>query len=215
MPRMTTPIRAFAEGEIYHVYNRGNRKQEIFREERNYVRFLERATMYAAAEHIAVLAYCLIPNHYHFLVQQQGDQPVSRLSLRLQVSYARYINLKYHETGHLFERRFQARRVTSDAYLLHLTRYIHLNPFQHLRAVRAAVRRARAYPWSSCAAYLGERDDPAIDLKVVRAYVPNDVLGKRYERFLVGGPWPPPDPEPDEREEHPRTRVSGRRSPPL
>lgn len=191
---MATPPRAFAKDAIYHVYNRGNRKQEIFRETKNYLRFIARTKLYVAQSNIAVFSYCLIPNHYHLLVRQQSDLPLSHFLLRLQTSYARYINVKYRETGHLFEQRFQACLVTDDAYLLHLVRYIHLNPAQHLRSISAAIRLARSYPWSSCAAYFGEREDPLVAHETVREFLPPDLFGKQHERFLRLGPWPPPEP---------------------
>lgn len=194
LKNMSRPPREFAPGSLYHTYNRGVRKLDLFRDDGHYERFTARLAAYAAEVGVAVLSYTLLPNHYHLLVQQRSDTPLSEFFRRLQTSTARYLQLKYKITGHVFEKRFQARHVATDAYLLHLTRYIHLNPAQHLRTAREALAVARAYPWSSCAAYLGERTDPLLNWEVIRQYVPRDVLAG-YASFLLKGPWPPHDEE--------------------
>lgn len=189
MPRVP---RTFEVEEVFHIFNRGVRNTTLFREEKNYQRFLERLRAYAILDGVAVLAYALLPSHFHLLLRQLTEKPLSAFLRRLQTSYARYVNVKYTETGHLFEHRFEDRHVGDDSYFQHLTRYINLNPVQHVRDIRRAVGRARSYPWSSCGFFLGERDDTIVDQKILRSLVPRDFLGKGYERFLLRGPWPPP-----------------------
>ena len=117
----------FASGSYYHLYNRGNDCQTIFLERENYLFFLRQFRRYLVEDTLDVLAYCLMPNHYHFLVKLRSPH----LSARMQafsLSYTKAINRRHGRCGSLFQGRFRAIEVNSDAYLLHLTRYIHLNP---------------------------------------------------------------------------------------
>jgi REP-associated tyrosine transposase len=126
-------------GQFYHVYNRGNNRQALFVEERNYRYFL---TLYARhVEPVAeTYAYCLLPNHFHFLVRIQdltGLQDLSGLKLPSQCfsnlfnAYARAFNKAYGRTGSLFQRPFGRVPVTSDAHFVWLIAYIHRNPQKH------------------------------------------------------------------------------------
>jgi putative transposase len=126
-------------GQFYHIYNRGNNHQALFVEERNYRYFLN---LYAAhVEPVAeTYAYCLLPNHFHFLVRIQdltGLEDLSGLKLPSQCfsnlfnAYARAFNKAYGRTGSLFQRPFGRIPVTSDAYFVGLIAYIHRNPQKH------------------------------------------------------------------------------------
>jgi REP element-mobilizing transposase RayT len=100
---------------------------------------------------VRIHGFCLIPNHFHMLMQQQ-ELPVSQAMRSLETNYARYFNKKYHKTGHVFQGRYRGILCDQASHLLELLRYIHLNP------VRAGlVEMAHAWPWSSLSAYLGLR----------------------------------------------------------
>ncbi|MFZ4621899.1 MAG: transposase [Bacteroidota bacterium] len=118
----------FEKGKYYHVYNRGCNRLDIFREEENYRFLTEKIASSANDCHISVIAYCLMPNHYHLLVRQDSDVPVSRFIQTIFNSYTKAFNKRYERTGTLFEERFEAKEVDTDEYLIHLSRYIHLNP---------------------------------------------------------------------------------------
>jgi putative transposase len=124
MPRRQT---TFAPGQYYHLYNRGNDRQRIFFERENYLYFLRQFRRYLVEDTLDVLAYCLMPNHYHFLVCLRSPQ-LSQQMHAFSLSYTKAINRRYERCGSLFQGRFCAIELDSDAYLLHLTRYIHLNP---------------------------------------------------------------------------------------
>jgi REP element-mobilizing transposase RayT len=94
-------------------------------------------------------AYCWMTNHLHMFVQV-GDEPLGLLMRDIASNYARAFQSKLQTTGHLFERRYHARLVDTDVYLLDLLRYIHLNP-----VAAGLVTRADEYPWSSYRAYAG------------------------------------------------------------
>ena len=138
MPRRAVPLMA---GEHYHIFNSGHNRQAIFFERENYVFFLRRLRQYLAAAQTSevsetsevwaapatIVAYCLMPNHFHLLIQPHTDDLSNRMR-RLCISYAKAVNKRYSRVGALFQGQFRAVRVDKDEYLLHLSRYIHLNP---------------------------------------------------------------------------------------
>lgn len=157
---MRIPQSHFIQGGFYHVYNRGNRKQDIFLHTKDYNRYLDRLKEYKNKHFISVIAYCLMPNHIHLLLRQDGPDPVSTFIQRLHTSYTMYFNKKYNQNGHVFESRFKAKIVGSDDYLTHLSRYIHLNP-------KGMVKKLSAYEWSSYPAYLQKKTEDFLDTNFV------------------------------------------------
>ncbi len=134
---------------LYHVILRGNARQDIFFEDEDRYRFYlllqEGVERYGHRIH----AFCLMTNHVHLAIQV-GEVPLSRIMQNLCFRYTRWINWRRNRTGHLFQGRFKAVLVDGDAYLLELTRYLHLNP------VRAGMVPApEDYPWSGHRAYIG------------------------------------------------------------
>ena len=150
MPRRNLEFRV---GHYYHLYNRGHNRQNIFFDRQNYLYFLRQLRRHLVEQGVDVVAYCLMPNHYHLLVHLGTD----RLSERMQafiLSYTTVINQRYRRCGTLFQGRFQAIWVDTEAYLLDLSRYIHLNP------VKAGfVDRPEDWEFSSYQDYLGLRQD--------------------------------------------------------
>ena len=148
MPSRRTP---FQSGNFYHIYNRGNNRQNIFFERDNYLHFLHLMREYLAGNGVDILAYCLMPNHYHFLVHLQ-DENLSGAMHRLSVAYTKGINKRFNRSGSLFQGRFQSIHVNDPDYLIHLSRYIHLNP------VKAGfVEQAEEWEFSSYSEYAGLR----------------------------------------------------------
>jgi putative transposase len=148
MPFRRTP---FQTGNFYHIYNRGNNRQNIFFERENYLHFLRLMREHLATNGVDILAYCLMPNHYHFLAYLQDDN-LSAAMHRLSVSYTKAINKRFDRCGVLFQGRFQSIHVNDTDYLIHLSRYIHLNP------VKAGfVDRAEEWEFSSYLEYAGLR----------------------------------------------------------
>ena len=132
---MSNPI-PLQRGQTYHIYNRGNNREHIFVEDRNYRHFLR---LYARhVEPVAdTFAYCLLPNHFHFLVyvRDVGDSPAVRTPSQcfsnLFNAYAKAFNRTYDRTGALFQRPFGRVPVSSDAYFARLVTYVHQNPEKH------------------------------------------------------------------------------------
>jgi REP element-mobilizing transposase RayT len=155
-------------GGYYHIYNRGNNRENIFIEERNYAYFLDLYAKYIAS--IAeTYAYCLLRNHFHLLVRILTEEELAvrsdpkglRNPLGLDPSqqfgklfdaYAKAINKAYSRTGSLFQHPFGRVRVTSDEYFAQLIRYIHFNPQKH-----GFVADFREYPNSSYTALLSNQ----------------------------------------------------------
>ena len=143
---------------FYHVYARGSNRQQIFLDEDDYSYFMQLFARYLSAKpctsktgvkylhycgQIELLAFCLMSNHFHLLVYQHEKSAMSKLMKSVMTSYGRYFNLKYKRSGSLYESTYKASRITSDSYLQHISRYIHLNP-----------RYWRRYPYSSLPHYL-------------------------------------------------------------
>lgn len=122
---------------IYHTFNRGNQKQSIFFERENYLFFLRRLGQCVHKYGSLVLCYCLMPNHYHICFKEVVENGISNALSSLQTSYAKAINKRYNRTGHLWEDTFKAVAVESEESLLHLSRYIHLNPVKAGLAAKA------------------------------------------------------------------------------
>lgn len=144
----------------YHVYARGHGRQKIFRDDEDYLKFQDLFARYLSEDssasedrkwlrdNISLLCYCLMGNHFHLLLYQKGEGAMSKLMRGIMTSYSMYFNRKYGLSGALFESRYKASRISSDPYLMHISRYIHLNPKDWM-----------AYPHSSIHSYyLGAPD---------------------------------------------------------
>ena len=168
----------FTTGEIYHIYNRGVEKRQIFVDDHDYFRFLlemkegnqngqcrnlTRTRVVVAKPDsqeplVCLISYCLMPNHNHFVVQQAQDDGIARFMHKLGTGYTMYFNKRYTRNGRLFQGVFKARHVGKDAYFLQVVRYVHLNPDELFGGVASdqGVRRASVenYKWSSLQFYL-------------------------------------------------------------
>lgn len=119
---------SFVSGSYYHVYNRGSEKRNIFQDSRDYGKFLDRARENSKKHAIEILCYCLMPNHFHFLLEQTTEVSITAFMNALQLGHAKYFNTKYTRVGPLFQGRFKAKLIESESYLLQLSAYIHKNP---------------------------------------------------------------------------------------
>ena len=142
----------FHAGEYYHLYNRGNNYQPVFFERENYLYFLRQLREYLLPALIDIVAYCLMPNHYHFLVYLKTDDLAGMMQPFL-LSYTKAINKRYQRIGSLFQGRFKGLHVDRHEYLLHLSRYIHLNP-----VIAGLASKPEDWEYSSYREYAGLRD---------------------------------------------------------
>ncbi|NLC30794.1 MAG: hypothetical protein GX765_01950, partial [Candidatus Moranbacteria bacterium] len=140
----------FANGEYYHIYNRGVDKREVFLNDDDYIRFIKSIKEYNDTKTygrfqnrgstsgsfeveplIELVAYCLNPNHYHFILKQLEEGGVSKFMQKLSTSYTMYFNKKYDRSGALFQGRFKSIHIDTNEYLLHLSVYVNKNNFIH------------------------------------------------------------------------------------
>ncbi|MGH7195642.1 MAG: transposase [Candidatus Saccharimonadales bacterium] len=159
-------IKVYAARQFYHVYNRGVAKQAIFmdaRDKKHFIKILRRhldaaddstkndGVIYRKFDNdLELLCYCLMGNHFHLLFYLDEDTDALRGFMQsILTAYTMYFNKRHKRVGPLFEGVFKASRITNDGYLLHITRYIHLNP-----------RTYKTYDYSSLPYYLG-RPAPA------------------------------------------------------
>lgn len=139
----------FAVDEYYHLYNRGNSKQEIFYDKHDRDHFLKLLYLcnsdrsfvardigrnyleFDKGEPIVYIgAFCLMPNHFHILVKEKEENGIVRFMKKLSTAYVMYLNTRHKRTGGLFEGRFKSEHVDDDIYLKYIFSYIHLNPLK-------------------------------------------------------------------------------------
>ena len=165
-------IKTYTENGFYHVYNRGVEKRIIFQDELDYKMFLSYLKNYLLSpdvnqnqtrpqrkphlhDKIQLISYCLMPNHFHLLIKQLSDKKaIIRFMRSLANAYTSYFNRRNERVGHLFQGKYKAVLISEEPYLLHLTRYIHTNPYDLSHTFRSDLIR---YPYSSYADYLGKR----------------------------------------------------------
>lgn len=164
MPRKA---REKAECSIYHISVRGNNKQNIFLDEQDRIEYLARLRRYKETYNVGIYAYCLMTNHVHLLVFDNG-QDISRFMQGLNLSYAIYFNKKHGRSGHLFQERFTSKIVDNEGYLAYVSKYIHLNP------VRAQlVEKAEDYRWSSYCAYIENNNESIVECDFLLSHFGN------------------------------------------
>jgi REP element-mobilizing transposase RayT len=113
----------------FHVYNRGVEYRQIFMDGFDYRRFINQLRAALQEEpSVTLLVYCLMPDHFHLMLQQTDSGAVSRVMHRLGIAYVRYFNHKYRRVGTLYQGRYKARRIVGAKDMMDTSAYIHLNP---------------------------------------------------------------------------------------
>ncbi len=166
-------VREFEQGGYYHVYNRGVEKRIIFLDNDDYNVFLGLLKKYLSGDkkaantnnrhkfpslqdEVNLLAYCLMPNHVHLLLHELTGRGIERLMRRVMTGYVMYFNNRYRRVGSLFQGPYKASRITSDAYLYHISRYIHLNPEGY-----------QVWPYSSYKYYANANAPQWLNVKII------------------------------------------------
>lgn len=170
----------FSNDYLYHVFNRGVERRVVFNDKREFnraldlikfyrftnlpIRFSQLQLLEKEKRHkilsslnknkclIEIIAFCLMPNHFHFLLRQKEDNGISKFLSHFTNSYTKYFNIKNNQrVGPLFQGPFKAVNVESDEQLIHLSRYIHLNP---VSSSLVKTENLVSYTWSSLPDYL-------------------------------------------------------------
>lgn len=164
-------IREYRPDSYYHIYNRGVGKQTIFHDAEDKKQFLRIVARHLDPSNtdrrfdnipyekycsqLELLSYCLMGNHFHMLVYVHEETDVMKKFMKsIGTAYTMYYNRKYKRVGSLFQGVYKASWISNDSYLLHITRYIHLNP-----------RRWQTYHYSSLKNYLGQRNSTWLNVQ--------------------------------------------------
>lgn len=185
----------FSPNGYYHIYNRGAHQRDIFRTDADYVFLLKKLKELIDRYNISVIAYCLMSNHYHLLLRQNGGFEISSLMQALFNSYSKVFNTKYQHSGTLFEGPYKAIAVDNGPYLLHLCRYIHRNPLEASMVVKPEQWHYSNYP-----EFVGLRQGTLVDAEFVQVnfgtpeayrafvmeYEPPEKIQKGLRHYLLG-----------------------------
>lgn len=205
-------IKSDIKDGFYHVYNRGVGKMVIFKDETDYAVFLSYLKEYLSPPpdkkdlfhniyiqdrvlyvpkripnnyygKVDFCCYCLMPNHIHFLIKQLENNSMKNFLHSLLLRYSMYFNKKYERVGPVFQGRYKGVFIDNDAYLLYLSKYIHLNPLKYTKDLIMAK--------SSYADYLGLKNTPWLHKELILQYFNNKVLidfkkTNDYKKFVEG-----------------------------
>jgi len=198
----------FANNEYYHIYNRGVDKRKVFLNRNDYIRFIhdlyefndqKRAPEFvrikdyvgSLAPHIKrkprkklvnIICFCLMPNHFHLILEQLVDDGISKFMHKLGTGYTNAFNLKHKRSGALFEGTFKAILIENETYLTHLSRYVHLNPVElkeknwkedGIKDWNKINKFLDNYRYSSYLDYVGKKNFPSI--------INNDLILKIFD----------------------------------
>jgi putative transposase len=195
-------VKIYVDNGWYHIYNRGVNKQNIFKDKEDYTALLGMLKKYLSAkvkvynkeshitteidnpdktwEKINLHAYCLMPNHYHMLIEQTEKEAMTKFLRRVMTAYSMYFNRKYNRVGTLFQGRYKATGIRDDGYLLHLSRYIHTNPLDLGLKKHELVN----YEYSSYKNYLGLKNASWLKTKEILKFFSNEKVGDSYKHFV-------------------------------
>ncbi|MBN1480284.1 transposase [candidate division KSB1 bacterium] len=176
---MSRRITQFEKDHYYHAFNRGANRNNIFYESKNYIYLLHKIKKAIQRYDLTIIAYCLMPNHYHFLIRQNGDSTISAFIQHLFNSYSKGFNKVYNRAGTLFEGKFKSTEIYDEPQLLHLCRYIHRNPID---CKKPLVDNLLEWCYSNYLEYIHERAGGIFDENFLKKHFPTD---KDYIKFVM------------------------------
>lgn len=195
-------VKTYVAGGYYHIYNRGVEKRDIFQDKQDCVVFQRYLKLYLANpsevasiqvpriqsflrhnmhNELDLLAFSLMPNHIHIEIKQQNKDSIAKFMKRLTTSYVMYFNRKYKRVGALFQNIYKAAYINNDSYLLHLSRYIHLNP------TKIKHKTIDFTDFCSLPYYLGEKEASWVKTEEILSYFkryPVKSKGNSYKDFI-------------------------------
>jgi putative transposase len=160
----------FRPGSIFHLFNHAVDDQLLFYDDQDYNFFLIAFSNHLRITPATVIAYCLMPNHYHFLLRQDDEDKIYRIFNYSFISYARYYNRKYERKGHIFRSPLQHKIVDNPTYLLQLCKYIHLNP-----VYAGIVDNPKEWEYSNYKEWINERTSNFFSKEIRQKYFPRTI----------------------------------------
>ena len=193
-------LKEYSPDSYYHVYNRGVAKQNIFLDEQDYKTFLSYLKLYLTlidlqgqslqvspskklknySQELKLLAYCLMPNHFHLFVFQKEDNSMANFLRSLATKYSMYFNRKYKRVGHVFQGRYKAVMVTNENQFIYLSKYIHRNPLNILPTGTVLA----GYKYSSYPNYLRRFNQAWVDTADILSYFAKQRQTESYRKFV-------------------------------
>ena len=180
------------EKQFYHIFNRGVAKQPIFIDDQDRFVFLKKINQYRLRKtalkplpFVSIHCFCLMPNHFHMIVRQELEKGITDFIRKAGTAYSMYFNNKYNRVGPLFQGRFKAKLIDKNEYIIHLARYIHLNPLSLVES----FERLCLYPFTSLSGFLSHRDFPFLERSFIMDYFqkkPDELL--RFTRSHLALP---------------------------
>ena len=182
---MSRPLRLEFPNALYHVTSRGDRRENIYEDDDDRLKFLEILGMVVADYNWLCHGYCLMDNHYHLIIETlEGN--LSKGMRQLNGVYTQASNRRHGRSGHFFQGRYKAILVDKDRYLLELSRYVVLNPLR----VKGLIDRLEDWPWSSYLAMVGDASKPewlTTDWILSLFGKRKKIAMKRYRQFVLDG----------------------------
>ncbi len=196
----------FQNGYIYHIFNRAVEGKQIFATNTERERALMLSHFYRFEElpmrlshllqlspalqsdvlekikkqeqTIKILAFAIMPNHFHFLLQQEKENGIAKFISNFSNAYAKYYNTKHKRNGHIFQGRFKAVFIENDEQLIHVSRYIHLNP---VVSSIIELTKLKSYRWTSYTEYITPQPNSMVSTELINSMFLRD---KSYEKFV-------------------------------
>ena len=177
-------VKKYQMGASYHIYNRGVEKRKIFLEEEDYKYFMYKLKAYLKplskhtdhSTNVTLIAYTLMPNHYHLLVRNERERGIVGFMRSLATGYSMYFNKKYDRVGHLFQGPYKAALIRSEGEFLYKVKYIHENPKETWEG------HLENYPYSNYKFFLEGKGESWFDTRTVLQYFRGD--GSRYKAYV-------------------------------
>jgi putative transposase len=173
----------FKCGEYFHLYNRSIDGSLLFPEPDDYLYFLNKFEPKTYKYPASVFAYCLMPNHFHFLMRQDSDEEIYKIFNDLNNSYVNHYNFKYRRKGSLYEGKLNHKHVKNDAYLIVLCQYIHCNPVK-----AGLVSRLENWKFSNYLEWIGKRNNGLYNDELMKASFGNaemyEMQIRDYQKYV-------------------------------
>ena len=172
-------------GAVYHIFQRGNNKQDIFLDDADRLYFLKLLAGTRKMFNYLLHCYVLMNNHFHMTIETPSSTPISEIMQSVSFNYAVYFNKRHERIGHLFQDRFKGIMVEKDDYLLRLSRYVHLNPVKS-----GFVDLPEQYKWSSYRVYIESVKDELVYTDTILSYFGDNDTEKfatEYKNFVKSG----------------------------